>query len=88
MWMNVNYLLQHVSYSLHTIVRDYGETRQLQENFCGRPDFTDSSFFHGNLEESLLAQSGEVCCCFFYLRGISWSMPWLRFQSTYLSSAR
>ena len=56
--MNVSYLLQHVSYSLHTIVRDYGETRQLQENFCGRPDFTDSSFFHGNLEESLLAQSG------------------------------
>lgn len=60
MWMNVSYLLQHVSYSLHTIVRDYGETRQLQENFCGRPDFTDSSFFHGNLEESLLAQSGET----------------------------
>ena len=43
--MNIHYLMQHISYSLHTIVRNYGEDQKLQESFCGRPDFTDNRFF-------------------------------------------
>ena len=52
--MNIPYLMRHVSYSLHTIVRDYGEKEEVTERFCGRPDFTDSSFYEGSLEEHLL----------------------------------
>ena len=58
--MNIPYLMQHISYSLHTIVRNYGKDQKLQESFCGRPDFTDSRFFEPYLEQRLLFRPSET----------------------------
>lgn len=58
--MNIDYLMHHISYSLHTIVRKYGEHKELQEKVCGRPDFTDSSFFEEHLKQELLFPSAET----------------------------
>lgn len=39
--MNHSYLMHHVSYHLHTIVRRYSPDFKLQSRFCGRLDFDD-----------------------------------------------
>lgn len=39
--MNYNYLLRHISYHLHTIVRRYSVENEWQESFCARIQFQD-----------------------------------------------
>lgn len=39
--MNESYLMRHVSYHLHTIVRKYSPAGKLSEEFCGQQGFSD-----------------------------------------------
>ncbi|WP_159442010.1 helix-turn-helix domain-containing protein [Clostridium sp. Marseille-P2415] len=39
--MNTNYLIQHISYHLHTFVRSYSLNKQLLSSFCARMNFDD-----------------------------------------------
>ncbi|MFQ7552229.1 MAG: hypothetical protein ACLRMZ_20365 [Blautia marasmi] len=97
--MNIHYLMQHISYSLHTIVRNYGEDQKLQESFCGRPDFTDNRFFElililrtavlGELIWSKGCSLGLLRQCRFCCPSvINWYMPGSRFPVIILSLAR
>lgn len=42
--MNHSYLLRHISYHLHTIVRRFSSDKELTESFCGRVEFNDEPF--------------------------------------------
>lgn len=40
--MNEQYLMQYISYHLHTFVRKYSNTGDLASSFCARIEFDDA----------------------------------------------
>ena len=51
--MNYRYLMQHISYHLHTFVKQYEKSGQFTSSFCGRVDFSDAFSENKNLKEFL-----------------------------------
>lgn len=52
-YMNYRYLMQHISYHLHTFVKQYEKNGQFTSAFCGQVDFSDAFSENKNLKEFL-----------------------------------
>lgn len=59
--MNIEYLIQYISYHLHTIVRKYDKDKKPIDLFCARMNFHDLIFEKPELETFILEMPSNQC---------------------------